>query len=200
VRLPGFVRSPTRDNLLQGRYITLTGEPASGQPVHSLSLLNLIRAGPVRVSTHRPDLCNLRGPGRRNLQADTISKKCALTSPASGAGLDGGAPPVLFIQRSRLIGRRRADVRSLVVCAFLNLLYAYDPQDGANLEPDRPCRITEFGFKGRPRPCKARAPSDLRLSNLSPPSPESRRMWRLPSVWKNPSEIESRHINKIGYF
>jgi hypothetical protein len=24
-------------------------------------------------------------------------------------------------------------------------------------------------------------------------------VWRLPSVWKNPLEIESRHINKTGH-
>jgi hypothetical protein len=66
-------------------------------------------------------------------------KKCAFTSPANGAGLDaGGGPRPFYTAARRLIGRRRSEVRSLLVCGLLSLPSAYDPQDGVNPEPDRP--------------------------------------------------------------
>jgi hypothetical protein len=86
-----------------------------------------------------------------------FSKKCALTSPANGASLDTGGPPVLLYSRSRLIGRRRAEVRSLLVCAFLSLPSAYDPQDDANPSPIDASPNSKEGASSAPSPIGARA-------------------------------------------
>jgi hypothetical protein len=61
------------------------------------------------------ECCLVRSRTPENLQDDTFSKKCALTSPANVAGLDAGGPTRPFYTAARLIGRRGAEVRRLVV-------------------------------------------------------------------------------------
>jgi hypothetical protein len=65
-----------------------------------------------------------------------FSKKCAFTSPANGAGFDiGGGPTRPFIQPLEADWSRRAEVRSLLVCAFLSLPPAYEFEKGVQVTP-----------------------------------------------------------------
>src|SRR5262249_31710225 len=111
-----------------------------------------------------------------------------------------GPPPIPFhtaLEADWLQARRTAQPSRR---RFSELASSYDPQRGAKPRARDPARVAEFERLHAPL-------AKARVRRLSDWSPEQffaaiaglKWVWRVPGVWKNPSEIESRHINKTGY-
>jgi hypothetical protein len=144
---------------------------------------------------------------RRKLQGDTFLKNVRLPPPANADTLHAGAPHPSFLY-SRSAGwsqtRRSAEPSRL---RFSKPAVCLRSAGRRPPEPDRPSRVAESNgiqVTAAPRAKKMRVGCPLRLApkHLSPPLREGREWSVAPgrtSVWKNPLQIESRHINKTDH-